>query len=244
MSDAQIMARLQALENQVQCLKNQIRWNTVTAAGEDDPTKFAVQQVEYLGKAADSTMVFPYGLHGNVPAGAFGIMFSVQDNPDNRATIAWTPKDRPQLKEGEVAFYHPPTDAFIIWTESGNLEIETGNEATGSIFIDGSNIDINVENGANIYATDVLVSADTVEIDAAATTVTGTLQVDGLATLNAGVAVNGAAGASVNGNINVTGNTVLGTNVTSNGVNISDTHEHTQGNDSAGNTEQNTGPPQ
>lgn len=48
----------------------------------------------------------------------------------------------------------------------------------------------------------------------------------------------------VKGNLTVEGNTALGATVTSNGVNISETHVHAQGNDSSGDTQQNTGVPQ
>ena len=85
-----------------------IRWGRIAKAGADDQ-QFAVQQVEYLGKVADCLIVFPYGIHGNIPADALALMLSVQGNPDNRAAIAWTPKIRPQLADGEVAYYHPPT---------------------------------------------------------------------------------------------------------------------------------------
>ena len=49
---------------------------------------------------------------------------------------------------------------------------------------------------------------------------------------------------TVQQNLTVNGNSSLTSTVTSNGVNIGDTHVHPQGNDSGGNTEQNTGGPQ
>ena len=80
-------------------IKNIVRWAKITTAGTDDQ-QFATQQMEYLGKVADGIIVFPYGLHGNVPPDALALMFAVQGNPDNRAAIAWTPKNRPKLKSG------------------------------------------------------------------------------------------------------------------------------------------------
>ena len=71
-------------------------------------------------------MVFPYGLHGNVPAGALALMFAVGGNPENRAAIAWTPKGRPELSEGEVAFYHPLIPNLIIKLQSnGEMLIQS-----------------------------------------------------------------------------------------------------------------------
>jgi len=98
--------------------------------------------MEYLGKVADGLIVFPYGIHGNVPADSLALMFSVQGNPDNRAAIAWTPKDRPKLAGSEVAFYHPPTDAFIIWRANGELDIETGTGGTKDINIKAASVNI------------------------------------------------------------------------------------------------------
>lgn len=122
-------------------LRNLLRWARITKAGSDDQ-QFATQQMEYLGKVSDGLIIFPYGMHGNVPPDALALMFAVQGNADNRAAIAWTPKKRPKLKEGEVAFYHPPTDAFIIWRQSGNLDIETGGGGTADVNIKVANLKI------------------------------------------------------------------------------------------------------
>lgn len=49
---------------------------------------------------------------------------------------------------------------------------------------------------------------------------------------------------TITGNLTVQGDAALGSTVTSNGVNIGETHVHTQGVDSGGDVEQNTGGPQ
>jgi len=150
-------------------IRSLLRWVRVTKPGLDDPSKFHVQQIEYLGKPADALMVFPYGLHANLPENSFGVMFSIQGNPDNRGVIAWVPKGRPQLEAGEVAFYHPPTDAFIIWRSNGDLDIETGNGGTGKI---------------NVISGEVTITAPLVTID-------GDLTVRGDTTLSDTVTSNG-----------------------------------------------------
>lgn len=183
-------------------LRNLLRWARITKAGSDDQ-QFATQQMEYLGKVADGLIVFPYGIHGNVPPDALALMFAVQGNADNRAAIAWTPKDRPKLKEGEVAFYHPPTDAFIIWRQSGDLDIETGEGGS-------ANVNVNCKQ-ANITA------SESMTVDTPESTFTGNMTVQGQIT-----------GQS---NLNITGT------MTNNGKNVGDTHGHTQGNDSGGNSE-------
>ena len=160
--------------------RNSIRLAQITAAGKNGE-QFATQQLTYLGRVADSMMMFPYGLHANAPVGSLGLMFSVQGYPDDKVTIPWAPKTRPDLAEGEVAFYHPPTDGHIIWRESGKLEIITGTEGTADIEITASCV-------------------------------------------------------KINGNLEVTGSTALGATVTSNGVDISDTHKHSGVQTGAGNT--------
>ena len=209
-----------------QLIKNIVRWARITKAGSDDK-QFATQQMEYLGKVADGIIVFPYGLHGNVPADSLALMFAVQGNPDNRAAIAWTPKDRPKLSDGEVAFYHPPTDAFIIWRTTGDLDIETGNSGT-------ANVNIKCKK-ATVTASES-VTVDTPEADFTGNvTVAGNIDVTGNNTV---------VGNTSTAGLTATGATSLTTTVTSGGVNIGGTHTHTQANDSGGNTEQDTGVPQ
>lgn len=122
-------------------LRNLVRWARITKSGMDDK-QFAIQQMGYLGKVADGLMVFPYGIHGNVPVDALALMFAVEGNPDNRAAIAWTPKDRPKLAAGEVAFYHPPTGGSMIWRANGDLDIQTGNNGTANINIKAAKINV------------------------------------------------------------------------------------------------------
>lgn len=126
-------------------LRNLARWARITKAAITGQ-QFATQQVSYLGKTADAFMVFPYGVHANVTPDSLALMFAIQDHAANRAAIAWDAKKRPKLAEGEVALYHPPTDAFIIWRQSGDLDIETGEGG-------GANININCKQ-ANVTASE------------------------------------------------------------------------------------------
>jgi hypothetical protein len=105
-------------------LRNLIRWARITKAGTDEG-QFHTQQLEYLGKTANTVMVFPYGLHSNCTPDSLALMLSVQDNPENRASIAWSPKNRPVMASGEVCLYHPETNSIISWRQGGNLEIKT-----------------------------------------------------------------------------------------------------------------------
>ncbi len=108
----------------INSIKNLLRWGIITKAG-TDTGQFATQQVSYLGKTANSVMLYPYGIHANASVDSLALMFAVEGNPENKCAIPWTPKIRPELKEGEVAFYHPHTGGSIIWRENGDLEITT-----------------------------------------------------------------------------------------------------------------------
>ena len=153
---------------------NILRWMRTTNSS-PDTQQFPAQQVEYLGKVADATMLFPYGYHGNVPPDFLMLGASVQNNPDNRVMLGVLPKVRPELKESELAFYHPKTGSFIKWNDQGDLYISNGD-----------------------------------------------------ATLN-----------MVGNTITLEGNLVVNGTMTNNGKDVGDTHQHSQGADSDGNSEAN-----
>jgi hypothetical protein len=146
-------------------LRDVLRWARITKSGSDQE-QFHTQQMSYLGKTADGLMVFPYGVHGNLPPDSLALMFAVQCNPENRAAIGWTPKNRPQMAEGEVTFYHPPTNSIIAWREGGNLEITTD-----------ANVDLTC-NEATINA------SGSVEINTPTWTLNGNMIVNGTMTNN------------------------------------------------------------
>lgn len=154
-------------------LRKLLRWGRITKSG-DDTGQFPIQQTEYLGKAADAVIVLPYGFHANIPADALAMLFAIQGNPDNRAALPLSVKQRPQLAEGEVAFFHPETGSVVVWKADGSLEIETLQSVT--------------------------ITAPTV---------------------------------TINGNLVVSGT------MTNAGKDVGSTHQHAQGNDSGGSTEQN-----
>lgn len=143
-----------------------LRWARITKAG-SDTEQFATQQMSSMGKVADGLIVFPYGHHGNVPADALALMFAVQGNPDNRAAIAWTPKDRPQLAEGEVAFYHPPTGGLLVWKANGDLEITT----SADVKVTAANIEATATVAATVTAPTINLTGNVV--------ITGNLAVSG-----------------------------------------------------------------
>jgi hypothetical protein len=117
----------------------------------DKDRQFAQQQMEYMGKPGDGAILFPYGLHANVPADTLALGASVQGNPDNRVAIGFLLKSRPALTAGEVAFYHPLLPDMIIKLQAnGQMLIKSGvkinieapvTEFTGIVKANGKVID-------------------------------------------------------------------------------------------------------
>lgn len=171
-------------------LSKLIRWALIKKSG-SDTDQFAVQQLSYLGKTADGLIVFPYGHHANVPPDALALMFAIEGDATNRAAIAWTPKLRPVLKSGEVAFYHPLLPNLIIkLQENGEMLVKSGVK--------------------------VLVDAPEAEF---------------------------SGNVTIAGDLDVVGSTTIAGTVENNGVNIGETHIHSQGADSNGDSEADTGVP-
>jgi len=106
-------------------IMNIVRRATVTLGGEDK-VDFAIQQVTYLGKTGNCTMISPYGHHANLPANneVEVVMFSMQGQEDNRHGIGYTPKLRPrELPVGEVVYYHPLSQSKMQYKNNGDIEI-------------------------------------------------------------------------------------------------------------------------
>ena len=131
-------------------LRNLLKWARVTkaaVAGE----QYQTQQVTYLGKVADAAILQPYGLHANLPPDVLTLIVSNQGQADNRVALGCLLKQRPDLNEGEVAFYHPLIPDLIIKLEAdGAMLIKSNNkinieapetEFTGVVKANGKVID-------------------------------------------------------------------------------------------------------
>lgn len=175
--------------------RDTVRFARITNFG-TDTKQFAVQQMEYLGKVADGLIVFPYGLHGNVPADAMALMFAVGGDAENRAAIAWTPKIRPQLEAGEVAYYHPPTGTIIKLVGNSDIDIVTGNEGGGNVNI--------------TCAAATITASGSVTLDTPQTTITGDVQIDGDLTVTGQSTAADHVSDGISGNSHVHGGVVPG----------------------------------
>lgn len=138
-------------------IKNFLRWARISKAG-DDSQQLPVQQTDYLGKVADSVILFPYGYHANLTPDSLVALFSVQGQNENRVAIGYDPVGRPKLESGEIAIFHPGSGSLIKLSADGTISITAPEiELKGNVTIAG---DLTVQgdtmvkgitsNGANI----------------------------------------------------------------------------------------------
>ncbi len=138
-------------------LRNLIKRAVVTKAG-SDTGNLAIQQISYNGRVGDCDIIFPYGMHANLPPGSLITVVTIEANEENRAGIGGVPEQRIKgLPEGEVVFFHPVTKSKFHFKNDGNVDVEANGD-----------LNINVTGDANITATNVIVEASTnVDITAA-----------------------------------------------------------------------------
>lgn len=90
----------------------------------------AQQQVEYLGKAAESIVVFPYGLHAAAPADTLAVLLAQLGNPEALLHMpALVPlAGRPAIppSPGDVVLYSPVSKAEVRVTAAGAVVVTVG----------------------------------------------------------------------------------------------------------------------
>ena len=100
-------------------------WAKVTRAGNSTLSWFK-QQITYRGKVSNSVFYFPYGFHANTKVDKTTcVWFGINGDASNKLGFAWDAQVRPDLKEGEVAFYQPETNTIIWFDVDGNINIHT-----------------------------------------------------------------------------------------------------------------------
>lgn len=141
----------------VRMIRNLLRWCRISRDG-DDAGIFPIQQVAYLGKVGNAVTWFPYGFHANVPADELAVLFSMGGNPEARAVLPGSPRERPKVVAGEVVVYHPTTGTEIHFRANGDLEIASTGDvtvtatnakvtATATATVDGATVDLGGSGG-------------------------------------------------------------------------------------------------
>lgn len=184
----------------------------------DDSADLRFASVSFLGKTQKVMLFTPYGLMSKPPADSLALIWSQQAQESNGIGMADDPRNRTlkNLAAGEVALGNYTTGHYIYFDENGLCTIladDINIVAANDITMTAENITLNA-------ASDIEISGDTVGIEA-----TTTMDLDATT-------------------INITGTTIPITGaLTNNAVNIGSTHKHSQGADSNGDTEQDTGVP-
>ena len=162
---------------------NSIKRSVIAEASSDDQGSRAIQKISYRGALGKSEMIFGYGHHANVPPDALCVTFIVAGDPENRATIPMSGKERVKgLTENEVIFFHPVTKSFIHFRSNGDIDIH-GTKNINWI-VDGD-FNLTVAGDLNYNITGDF------NITAPLTKVNGNFEVTGITTLGATVTSNG-----------------------------------------------------
>lgn len=175
-------------------ISNGIKRAFVSLVGSDSEA-FQTTQISYLGKTADTEVIYPYGLCGNPPTGSLVLLFNVQGQEENRAGIANLPNKRfKNLKAGEVAVGNYLTTSVVKFLENGNIEVFCQNNEIITI-TQNANITIGGSSTVNIVGT--------ATINCPTTTINGDVNING--NLNVLGDSTSTGNTSINGSLSTTG---------------------------------------
>lgn len=177
----------------------------------DESKSFPIQQFEMNGRVGDAYVVSPYGVHANLPEGQPALNMS----PDGTILMGIDPVGRIKVEAGEVVFYHPITKSKIHFKNNKDIDIETETDINATC----DNANITAATKATVTAPDIDLIGNV--------NIVGTLDVSGVSTF--------AANIIAQANVAVTGVLSQG------GKDVGKDHNHSQGNDSGGNSEVDTG---
>lgn len=147
----------------LQALKRLCRIGIVTNAGMNG-AEFWTQQISYLGKTSSCWFMSPYGMHSHLPPDTEkvqALFFSAQGHEEAKIGMGWTPKIRPDLEPGEVAFYHPLTGSTLIFKNSGDIDIVSAKDGNPTnINIDCDAVTINATGTVTVNAPDMILNGN------------------------------------------------------------------------------------
>lgn len=184
----------------------------------NDSGNFQTGIFKYMGSTPRGQIFIPYGDLSRAPDGSQMAVFAQNGNQSNVIAFASDPKNRTikNLKSGEKGIANYVTGSHILLTENGDVIVVSKND----LKVTAGTSSFEIKQNGDILA----VSGNDFKVTAGSTSFE--MKKDGDFTFTAGtnVFVIKKDGGILN-----------------NGVDIGKDHSHPQGNDSAGNTEQNTG---
>jgi phage baseplate assembly protein gpV len=158
----------------------------------------------------------PYGSHANVPEDFMAVLFQLSAQEQNRVVLPISIFERPHpIGSGEVVYYHPVTGSQIHFKNNGDIDVTTK-----------ANVNVSCDNANVTCLTKATVTAPNIDL-IGNVSITGTLDVGGVS--------NFAANVIAQANVAVSGALTQG------GTDVGKNHGHSQGSDSRGDAQVNTG---
>ncbi len=114
-------------------------WAKITRKS-DESGVYPIQQSTSLGRISDVFVLFPFGMHANVPVDQLGLLIDRQ----GKIFMGTSAVGRIVVEEGEVVFYHPKSKSKIHFRDSGDVDVETQTDV--NINANNVNIDAAVTN--------------------------------------------------------------------------------------------------
>ena len=132
-------------------ISNIIKRSNITRIS-DDKNSFQTAQISYMGKVADTEIIWPYGMYGNVPINSLCVTFSSGAQEEDRVTFPSRShkRIRRDLKSGEVGMGNFVTGSETFYDADGNIIINAKND-----------LKITVIGDATITANFVTIDSDT-----------------------------------------------------------------------------------
>lgn len=118
------------LNNLGRKITNLVKFGAISRASTDGG-KYQVAQLESIGRATNATLVIPFGMAANPPAGTIAVMLSPGGEAGNAVAIPIYGESRKHpLAVGEVAVGAFPVGAYLIFRADGKFAL--GNQ-TGEL---------------------------------------------------------------------------------------------------------------
>jgi len=129
-------------------LRNLIKLARITLSSKDDG-KYSIQQINYMGKPTPCLVVFPYGMHANLPIDCLGTILNCNADEGNLHMLPHLSEKRIKgLKPGEVIYFHPTTKSFTHYKNNGDVEVF----AKGDYILNCKNYKITAEQNIDLAA--------------------------------------------------------------------------------------------
>ncbi len=131
-------------------------WAKITRKG-NESGQYPIQQGTYLGRVTDMMVLFPFGMHANLPVDQLGLLIDLE----GRIFMGTSAIGRITVEEGELVLYHPKTKSKIHFKDNGNINVES----MGDVNVKASNVNIDASvTNLGVGGAAIARQGDTVEV--------------------------------------------------------------------------------